>query len=253
MAKQKEPSGAQPAAKQASALSTTLFLLGEVLFAGIAVLLLFVPSIQILHICYTVCGAALAIGVYLIVRYFLTDAFRDINHYGFSAGVLLVVLGICGMLRAEKIAGVFLPCAGIFLLFSGVVKLQYTLDLRRMRDPAWVALLAVTLILTGCSIAVMLQPFDDADFYYLFARIVMLADGVFGLLTLLYLSLRLHRYKKNGEKAAAAEKAAAEKAAAAQKAPQPAGQPAQQPNSAPAAQPAAENKAGSEPANAARP
>lgn len=186
-------------------LGTVLVISLSVVLMIVATLLLFVPQIKILYICYFICGVAIAAGIYMIVRYFMTDAFQNVNEYGFSEGVLLVILGICGMLRAQNLAASFVTILGIALSFSGIVKLQYAMDLKRMKDFMWVVALIISAVVLIWSIFVILQPFAGKGWFETVSWYTMLADGVLGLLLLGYMALRIKFYKKKELKEAQKE------------------------------------------------
>ena len=78
--------------KQSAFGSWIVMILSMVLMI-VAALLLFVPQIKLIYMCYFMCSVTMIAGIYMIVRYFMTDAFRNMNEYGFSVGVLIVVLG----------------------------------------------------------------------------------------------------------------------------------------------------------------
>lgn len=173
----------------------------------VAALLLFVPQIKLIYMCYFMCSAIMIAGIYMIVRYFMTDAFRNMNEYGFSVGVLIVVLGVCGIIRAEKLADSFVILLGIALACSGIVKLQYALDLKRMKDNIMsYIVLAISIFVICVAVLVILQPFEGKDWFQAeIARwYVMLIDGGLGVLLFIYMAIRLKLYNKAEKKAAEA-------------------------------------------------
>ena len=170
----------------------------------VAALLLFVPQIKLIYMCYFMCSVTMIAGIYMIVRYFMTDAFRNMNEYGFSVGVLIVVLGVCGIIRAEKLADSFVILLGIALACSGIVKLQYALDLKRMKDNiVSYIVLAISIFVICVAVLVILQPFEGKDWFQAeIARwYVMLIDGGLGVLLFIYMAIRLKLYNKAEKKA----------------------------------------------------
>lgn len=175
---------------------TAIVTIMAVIMAAIAALLLYVPQIQVIHICYLICAVVIILGIYLIVHYFMTDSYRNLNEYGFSVGSLLVILGVCGMIRADSLSAVFLTAIGVILVLSCVIKLQYALDLKSIGDKTWVVLVFLTLALTCCGIAVILNPFNDTKLYHLFSFYALLVDNVLSLIVILYLVIRLKLFRK---------------------------------------------------------
>ncbi len=170
------------------------------IFIVVAVLVLFVPRVEVKDICYFICGFLVVLGIYMIVRYFMTAGYEKLNEYGFSEGVLFVLLGICGLVSAERIAASFLTSLGLLLLLSGVIKLQYALDLKCMGDKAWIGFFVVTILLLGCSISVILQPFEDIKVYQNYTAYILLVDGIVEIVNIFYLNFRTKVYHQEMDK-----------------------------------------------------
>ncbi len=186
--------------KKKNLFSTVVVSVMAVIFIAVAVLILFVPRIEVKDICYFICGFVVVLGIYMIVRYFMSAGYERLNEYGFSEGVLFVLLGICGLVSAERIAASFLTALGLLLLLSGVIKLQYALDLKCMEDKAWAGFFAVTVLLLGFSVSVILKPFEDMEFFQNYTAGILLADGIVEIVNILYLNFRIKTYRQRGEK-----------------------------------------------------
>ncbi|MCI9176445.1 MAG: DUF308 domain-containing protein [Lachnospiraceae bacterium] len=186
--------------KKKNLFSTVVVSVMAIIFIAVAVLILFVPGIEVKDICYFISGFVVVLGIYMIVRYFMSAGYERLNEYGFSEGVLFVLLGICGLVSAERIAASFLTALGLLLLLSGVIKLQYALDLKCMGDKAWAGFFAVTVLLLGFSVSVILKPFEDTDFFQNYTAGILLADGIVEIVNILYLNFRVKAYRQSGEK-----------------------------------------------------
>lgn len=186
--------------KKKNLFSTMVVSAAAVIFIAVAALILFVPRIEVKDICYFICGFVVVLGIYMIVRYFMSAGYERLNEYGFSEGVLFVLLGICGLVSAERIAASFLTALGLLLLLSGVIKLQYALDLKCMDDPAWAGFFAVTVLLLSCSVSVILKPFEDMKFFQNYTACILLVDGIVEIVNILYLNYRTKAYRQRAEK-----------------------------------------------------
>lgn len=167
------------------------------IFIVLGLLLLLVPQIKPVYIAYAMSIAFVVVGIIWIVQYFLTEAYRNINRYGFSAGTLCVILGICAMLKAEAISGYFLLCMGILILVMGVVKLQNALDLKALEASTWKAVLGLALAVMICAVIVIMNPFQKTEDLARFTYIIMVADGIFSIISILCLAVRLKKCEKN--------------------------------------------------------
>ena len=186
--------------------STTnlLVILMAAIFIALSVLMLFIPDLDIKpeFFIYVVGGAVIIAGIVLIVRYFITDAYENMNEYGFSAGTLCVIIGICILLRAAVIAGVIDLILGTSVLLMGIIMLQHSLDLKRMGDTVWgiVIVLASLSIISGVSL--MLKPAPEKIKYSSFVWWIVLVVSVLGLIVNIYTMIRVALYKRKEKKKA---------------------------------------------------
>lgn len=58
--------------KKKSLFSTVVVSVIAVIFIAVAALILFVPQIEVKDICYFICGFVVVLGIYMIVRYFMS-------------------------------------------------------------------------------------------------------------------------------------------------------------------------------------
>lgn len=140
---------------------TNLLVMGVAVVAAVlGALLLFVPQISAEKICYLMCGAVVIGGIYSIVHYFLSNAFREAQDYGFSAGVFLVVLGILGFIKTAAIVDFFPVALSVIGLLYGVILLQDALDLKRLGSGKWSIVLCVSVVVILVAMADMINPFS---------------------------------------------------------------------------------------------
>ena len=183
--------------KRSGVISVVMISIMAAIFIAVALIMLFVKDATVTYICYAICGAAIIVGIFAIVRYFLIKAYCDLNEYGFAEGVLLVSLGICGLIKVDAIAGVFITVVGIALLISGVIKLQSALALRMMNDVLWFLVLIISVVIIGFSMFVLLKP----DMDQIYTWYVLLVDGVLSLVNVIYQFFRIKAYNSAEMKA----------------------------------------------------
>lgn len=186
--------------KKKGSLSTVSVIILSLIFTAVAGLMLFVPGIRLIYLTYAICGLAVVLGIYLIVHYFMTDAFRNTDEYGFSLGVLWVILGICGMIRASVLTQALLPILGMAMILAGVILLQYALDLQRMDDAVWFLGLIFSVLILLCGAIVLVQPFGKKAFFDQYVWYGIFVSGIVEFLFTIYLMIRVHLFKKAEEK-----------------------------------------------------
>lgn len=180
--------------------STGYIIVAEILYALLGVVLLLVPGIELIHICYGLSILLVFAGIVLIVRYFMTESYRNLNEYGFSIGILGVILGMCALVRAQLWVKSFLPVLGIALLLMAVTKLQYAMDLKSMKDRMWILVLAVAVLLTGGAVCVVINPFKVEETRQKITCYLLILDGILGVVGNLYLYIRLRLFKRAEDK-----------------------------------------------------
>jgi len=182
-------------------IGRTGFVIGaECIYVLLGAVLLFIPQIQMIHICYALGVLLVIVGIIQIVRYFMAESYRNINAYGFSLGVLEVILGICALVRVEAVVSSFLLVLGIGLLLTGVIKLQYAMDLRSMRDPVWIAVVVLAAALVGGAVCVIVNPFADETILRTVTYYLLLIDGLLGIVGSVYLFIRVKLYSRSEQK-----------------------------------------------------
>lgn len=175
----------------------TLMILGAaVLGILLGLFLLLFPGAQMIQIVYAIGIILIVAGIISIVRYFMTESYRRLNCYTFSAGALMVVLGVCALLRAEIVSSYLIICLGVLLLASGVIKLQNALDLEAMKDKAWMVILIIAVAVMICGAVVLLNPFENKNDLNYFTYIMLVVDGALSLFSVIYLTIRLRRFQK---------------------------------------------------------
>lgn len=179
---------------------TFLILFSAVINILLGMVMLFVKQIDLKTLCYIFITLLIVGGIGLIIRYLMTESYKNINQYGLSVGVLCVILGMCALVRVDKLSAYFMICLGIWLLISGIIKLQYALDLKALRDKTWFVLLIISAIISICAILIIINPFTEKIYHTYLTYILLIVDGSISLLSTAYLSLRLKKYQKLSEK-----------------------------------------------------
>ena len=191
--------------KKETGLTNLIVIVMSIIFAGMSALMIFVTGVAIEYLIYAICAAAVIVGIVMIVRYFMTDAYRNMNAYGFSIGTLFVLLGICGFLRASDMAGAFLVILGIVLLLAGIIMLQHSLDLYRMRDVLRIPTMILAIAVLICALMAILQPFKVSIEYSVVIWWMILVVGGISLLVNIYTLIKVKLFDKKEKKQAEAQ------------------------------------------------
>ncbi len=178
--------------------------------------LLFVKELNVKIFCNIFCIALIVAGIACIAHFFITGAYRRISEYGFSLGILLVILGVCGFIRAEALSASFGTYTGFLTLLLGVIMIQSTVQLSVMRSGLNIVVFIFSLITLICSVIVIMGIKPILSAIGIFPQLSLLVSGVLSLISFVVTAITLHKNKKPAEEAAPEAAPAAEPSAPAE-------------------------------------
>ena len=155
------------------------------LFILVGGVMLFVHGVKELYLIYMISALLIALGIGLIVKYFVTEAYRSVHDYGFSGGALIVILGGCALARAGQLTTQIAAFVGLLVLSVAVVMLQQAMQLHIMRKKVWTVVLAISLVTLLSSVLLLFDISAVTGKVEGFEYWVLLAAGVLTLLCML--------------------------------------------------------------------
>lgn len=178
-----------------------LVIIMSLVLAAICGVMIFVDAIEPIFMVYALSATLIIVGLVMIIRYFMKDEYIDINSYSFSIGVFLCVIGICSLLRAEDILNAIDVVLSIVILIMGVIVLQHSLDLSRIKDPIWVFFVILAVLIIVCGFVGLIKPGSlDYDTYIWWGALV--SSGLSVIINV-YTLIRVALYKKKEKKSSA--------------------------------------------------
>ena len=109
--------------------------ISQILLSAVAIalgyLLLFNKSMQLLTICQFLCGGMILVGVVSIISFFVSGNYKRIDRYGFTLGILMILLAGVGFLRMNELTANFDIIAGLLALILSILTLQGSVQVRR--------------------------------------------------------------------------------------------------------------------------
>ena len=124
-------------------------------------------------------GMMIVIGAALVIRYFAEKSYLDMSSYGFSIGVLAIVLGVCTIIKSEAVASSLTVFLDICIMLTGIIQLQNAIQLKFLKSVFWIPVLCVAAIFIICTVLIALVPFEE-EVRNKFTYIVLAADGLIG-------------------------------------------------------------------------
>ncbi|MCR5785511.1 MAG: DUF308 domain-containing protein [Eubacterium sp.] len=166
--KSKEEPVVLEVAKKESATSTIVLLVASLLCIFTGVVLLYVPQINEIAIVYIYLAGIIIWGIVILVRYYQTSAYKKYHDYSFTSGAIAVILGCCGLVRAQAISQNIDGYVGLAVLVLGIIMLQNVISMKYTHNVLWPLELVLSLATVICSIIILTD----------FQLILSLADGL---------------------------------------------------------------------------
>lgn len=128
-------------------------------------------------------------GVGTIIRYFRTEAVQASVRQLLAKGLILLVAGAgCTFCSYWLLATfpILILIYGVMILVAGITKLQWMVDMIRMKRRRWffAAISAVASIL--CGVVVVSNPFASTAAVWMFIGISLIAEAVFDMIGSLF-------------------------------------------------------------------
>jgi len=127
-------------------------------------------------------------GIAALYRYFRLEPEETVQQYLLCKGLLAVLGGVFCVLNPQWFLAAFPVLTffyGILILLSGIVKLQWTVDLIRLKGKRWGWVLAGAVISLLGGLVILANPFRSAAVLWLFIGVSLIVSAVCDLLTAL--------------------------------------------------------------------
>ncbi len=165
-------------------------------YAALGIVLIVWPETSALTICYAIGAVLLALGLAYSISYFVQ------NHHGLTRtstlvnGLLLFVIGLVVLLRAQEVLKALPFLFGLLLLVDSVFKVQAALDLRHMNASYWKVPLFIGLVTACLGATLIWNPFEAVVALNIFIGVCMLLDAVFNCASAILVAYRTHAFRR---------------------------------------------------------
>jgi uncharacterized membrane protein HdeD (DUF308 family) len=167
--------------------------------ALIAVGILFVafPQTSGLMICYVTGSILCAWGIIKLIMYIRSDINEIFGSYGLVTSIALIIAGVAVLIKPQFFADVIAVFFGCVLVIDGVLKLQYSVDLYKIRAKYWWTVLILSLVLIGMGLLVVFNPLFSTLTLIVFTGVVLIFNGISDIVVALYITKALKNSKSN--------------------------------------------------------
>ncbi len=136
-------------------------ILTSTVMVALGVIMLLWPDETQNYICYSLALVAIAIGVCFSLDYRKKDPMNTVRNYSLACALAMAMVGIYVLIHAEEIIKILPLVLSFLVLFSSLVKLQNSWDMKKLQDNNWMFHLVVSLIGIGFGSLLMLEVIDS--------------------------------------------------------------------------------------------
>lgn len=134
-------------------------------------------------------GVVLALrGLMWMVRYFRSDVAQGAAEQTLSKGLAALVAGGFCLLRSQWFVSAFPVLTmlyGAAVLLVSLGKVQWTIDMLRMRKNRWFLGAISAVVSLICAVIILSNPFASTAVLWIFTAVTLIAEAVFDIVTLL--------------------------------------------------------------------
>lgn len=179
-------------------LGTIFNLLLPIIYIVLGILLLFIDGIEPKTFANLLGALMMVAGAALVIHYFLSHAYMDMGAYGFSIGMLAIILGICILIKSEEVGASLSVLLTICIMLTAIIKLQNAIQLKFLKNVMWIPVLCVSLAFLACTILITVNPFEN-NVRDTFTYIVLLCDGVVSFANAILLRIVMRRHVRSSQ------------------------------------------------------
>lgn len=165
----------------------------EITFVNIAMLVLGVMLIifpeKSADIVCIVAGIILGIwGLVRLIAYFASGKIESFGSFALVQGTALLGFGILFIINPGILKTFLTAALGIILIVSGVMKLQYAVDLLRLKDKFWYISLLGAIVSITLGAIVFFNPFKTAKWLMIFIGIALTVNSIWDIVSVVVLT-----------------------------------------------------------------
>lgn len=163
---------------------------------ALGIVLLAWPSLSVRMIGIGLGIVMLVLGITYGIIYYTRENLEGFLQMDLVIGIVCVAFGIFILLNQAFLTAVLPFALGIILLLGAVVKIQSSLNMKRLSFRKWYLVLICALIIVALGIVLLCNPFTDERFMLLYIGICLIFDGLTNLVSLFCIQTRVKKLAK---------------------------------------------------------
>lgn len=129
----------------------------SVVIAIIGIIIILNPMTTMNIIAYTLGGIFIVFGIIKLVNYYIAKGTYDFYNYEIVYGVLAIIIGLITIFYSNTISTIFRIIIGIWIIYSGLMRLGLVLKLKELQVSEWKYALIIALLILICGAYVLIK------------------------------------------------------------------------------------------------
>ncbi len=129
----------------------------SVITAIIGVVIICNPMVTMKLVAYALGSIFIVFGVIKLVNYFVAKGTYDFYNYEIIYGLLAIIIGIITFVHSQTIGTIFRMIIGVWILYSGFMRLGLVLKLKNLEIEEWKHALIIAILIFICGIYVLVK------------------------------------------------------------------------------------------------
>lgn len=129
----------------------------SIVFAILGIILMSNPGQVLTIVCYILGALFIFIGAIRVVSYFMAKGKYDLYNYDLAFGIIAIVAGIVVIFASETIIKILAIVIGIWIIYSGLVRLGLALKLRKAKSDVWITVAVIAAIMLVCGLYTLMD------------------------------------------------------------------------------------------------
>ena len=174
-------------------VSIVVSILSAIVYIVFGVIMILNPHIAI-NVIATSLGIIIGlIGLAFILKYLLDKNKYEYSGFGFTVGVIFLILALLLFFKFEQLAMLIPIVLGILIIINGAKKTEYIIALRKKVNSNWLMLLVLGLVEIVLGIVLIFNPFESS---LALIGIFIIAYSVVDIIECVMLKMEIGKVKK---------------------------------------------------------
>lgn len=163
------------------------------LYVALGIVLLAWPALSVKMIGIGIGIVMLVLGITYAIIYFTKDNLKGFLQMDLVIGIVCLAFGVFILLNQSFLTTVLPFAMGIILLLGAVVKIQSSLNMKRLLYKKWYLMLAAALIIVALAVILLCNPFSQERHMLLYIGVCLILDGLTNLISLFCIQFRVKK------------------------------------------------------------